>query len=132
MNIDDYEESRVVDISASQGMVSSNTNFNKKTATESYTASIPTTTGSGIDNLRLSISGQELNRRINVKDALLIDTIPEMNDFFGAYTEAVYRKTTPSGSMTRLYYITRALVATDTIPKISLVLNKYYDTVYTI
>lgn len=129
MGIDDYNESNGLSINSNQGMVSSNTDFNKRTATESYISVIPSSTGSGIDNLRLSISGQELNRRVNVKDALLVDTIPEMDDLLTSYNESVYEE---DSSHTRrlLYYITQTNVDVDTIPKISTVLNKYREMIY--
>lgn len=131
MGIDDYNESNGLSINSNQGMVSSNTDFNKRTATESYISVIPSSTGSGIDNLRLSISGQELNRRVNVKDALLVDTIPEMDDLLTSYNESVYEE---DSSHTRrlLYHITQTNVDVDTIPKISTVLNKYREMVYTV
>lgn len=129
MGIDDYNESNGLSINSNQGMVSSNTDFNKRTATESYISVIPSSTGSGIDNLRLSISGQELNRRVNVKDALLVDTIPEMDDLLTSYNESVYEE---DSSHTRrlLYHITQTNVDVDTIPKISTVLNKYREMIY--
>lgn len=131
MGIDDYNESNGLSINSNQGMVSSNTDFNKRTATESYISVIPSSTGSGIDNLRLSISGQELNRRVNVKDALLVDTIPEMDDLLTSYNESVYEE---DSSHTRrlLYHITQTNVDVDTIPKISTVLNKYREMIYSI
>lgn len=131
MGIDDYNESNGLDITTNQGMVSSSTDFNTRTATESYISVIPSSTGSGIDNLRLSISGQELNRRLNVKDALHIDTIPEMDDLLTSYNESVYEEGS-SHTWRLLYHITQTNVDVDTIPKISTVLNKYREMVYTI
>lgn len=132
MGIDDYNESNGLDIAANQGMVSSSTDFNTRTATESYISVIPSSTGSGIDNLRLSISGQELNRRVNVKDALLVDTIPEMDDLLTSYTEAVYEESTTPNTWRLSYYITRTTDDVDTIPKIGNVLNKYREMIYSI